>query len=122
MRRPSWRHVNFLSAEIVRRIVEPEGHRVLPVQKDRRLDPGWCAEDCRLTPESPSCVITGSDEVKVPLVTNAEKQNVGRTARKAVRQPRRKVVAVESVKARIRRPTYKEFKIVAFYDPLHEHQ
>jgi len=108
-----------ISSEMVRRIVEAEGRRVLQVQKDWQLDPGWTAADCREKADSPSCVITGADGVKVPLITEAEKQKRrahrkkgGKTSRSARRRGRKRKGSDQA---------YKEFKIVAFYDPLHEH-
>jgi hypothetical protein len=109
-----------ISAEMVRRIVEEEGRRVLQSQKDRELIPGWTAEDCRERPEDPSCVITGTDGVKVPMITEAEKQK-----RRAHRRQGGKVSSSRRQRGRKRQGSdqaYKEFKLVAFYDPSHQHQ
>lgn len=109
-----------ISAEMVRRIVEEEGRRVLQSQKDRELIPGWTAEDCRERPEDPSCVITGADGVKVPMITEAEKQK-----RRAHRRQGGKVSSSRRKRGRKRQGSdqaYKEFKLVAFYDPSHQHQ
>jgi len=108
-----------LSEEMFRRLVEAEGRRVLRAQKDRQLLPGWTVEACRETPSVPTCVITGSDGVKVPLITEVEKQKR--------RANRRKNGKGSSKGRRGRKPkgadqAYKEFKILAFYDPAHEHQ
>jgi hypothetical protein len=109
-----------VSVEMVRRIVEDEGRRVIVVQKDRRLDPGWTAADCREQPDSPSCVITGADGVKVPLITEAEKQT-----RRVRRVQGRKAGSAKRRRGRKRKGSdqaYKEFKLVAFYDPSHDHK
>lgn len=106
-----------ISAERVRWIVEEEGRRVLRVQKDRQLPPGWTAADCREKPDSPSCVITGADGVKVPLITESEKQK-----RRANKKQGRKTSSSKRRRGRKRKGSdqaYKEFKLVAFYDPSH---
>lgn len=67
--------------------------------------------------DSASCVITGADGVKVPLVTEAEKSKR--------RKNRRSKPRGRSRRRHIRRGSdqrYKEFKILAFYDPSHERQ
>jgi hypothetical protein len=110
-----------VSAEEIRLIVEAEGRRVIGVQKDRELLPGWTAKECRETPEAPSCVITGADGVLVPMITQAEKQK-----RRANRRAGRKASSSSKQRRGRKRQgadqAYKEFKLVAFYDPSHEHQ
>jgi hypothetical protein len=109
-----------LSEEMMRRVVEAEGRRVLAAQKDRALEPGWTAEGCREKPEAATCVISGADGVKVPMVTEAEKQkrrSNGRAGGKASSSKRKR-----GRKRKGSDQAYKEFKIVAFYDPSHEHQ
>jgi hypothetical protein len=108
-----------LSDEMVRRIVEAEGRRVLEAQKDRQLPAGWTVEACREKPQGPTCVISGADGVKVPMITEGEKQK-----RRAHRREGRKGSSKRQ-RGRKRKGSdqaYKEFKIVAFYDPSHEHQ
>jgi hypothetical protein len=106
-----------LSPETVRRIVEAEGRRVVAQQRSGSLGPTWTAADCRPSPQEPTCVITGADGFMVPLVTQAEKdkRRQGR-ARRRPGQPKRRRMARGSDLA------YKEFKLVAFYDPAKEHQ
>jgi hypothetical protein len=110
-----------VSAEEIRLILEAEGRRVIGVQKDRELSPSWTARECRATPDSPSCVITGADGVLVPMVTQAEKQK-----RRAHRQAGGKASSSSKQRRGRKRQgadqAYKEFKLVAFYDPSHEHQ
>ncbi len=106
-----------LSPETLRQIVEAEGRRVVAQQRSGTLGPTWTAEDCRSRPQEPTCLITGADGVMVPLVTQAEKdKRRRRRARRRPGQPQRR---------RMHRGSdlpYKEFKIVAFYDPAKEHQ
>jgi hypothetical protein len=106
-----------LSPETVRQIVEGEGRQALGQQRSGDLGPGWTAADCRSGPQEPTCIITGADGVKVPLVTEAEKQKrrKRRARRKKGQPPRRRVARGSDL-------PYKEFKIAAFYDPAKEHQ
>lgn len=107
-----------VSAEMVRQVVEAEACEVARQQRVGALEPGWTAEDCRGGPDGQRCLITGADGVKVPLVTEGEKAK-----RRALR--RRRGPKVRRRRKRIGRgadQAYKEFKIVAFYDPSKEHQ
>jgi len=107
-----------LAPEMVRQVVEAEARHAAFQQRAGTLPPGWTAEDCRSVVEGTSCLITGADGVKVPLVTEAEKAK-----RRALR--RRRGPRVRRRRQRIGRgadQAYKEFKIVAFYDPSKEHQ
>ena len=106
-----------ISHETVRQIVEAEGRRIVGQQRSGVLGPPWTAEDCRSGPQEPTCVITGADGVMVPMVTQAEKakRRKGR-ARRRKGQPRRRPMDRGSDLP------YKEFKLVAFYDPSKEHQ
>ena len=107
-----------LTHEMMRQVVEAEGRYAATQQKAGALRPEWTAADCRDRPGGPTCLLTGADGVKVPLVTEGEKAK-----RRALRRKR-------GPKARRRRKrigrgsdqAYKEFKIVAFYDPSKEHQ
>jgi hypothetical protein len=106
-----------ISHESLRGIVETEGRQALLQQRSGGLGPNWKAEDCISGPGARSCVITGADGVTVPLVTEAEK-----VKRRRRRPCRRKG---QPPRPRIRRGSdqrYKEFKILTFYDPSHEHQ
>jgi len=106
-----------LTHEMLRRVVEAEGRQALAGQQAGWLAPTWTAADCRGGPGEPTCVLTGADGVKVPLVTEAEKAK--RRALRRRRGPksrrRRKRIGRGSDQA------YKEFKLVTFYDPSHEH-
>ncbi len=109
-----------LSGETLRVLVEAEGKRVLQAQRSGRLTLDWSAADCR-TEEKTTRIYLGSDGVMVPLVTDTEKIS----RRKKVKEKRRR----RGKKARplpARRSgadqSYKEFKIVAFYDETQEHR
>ena len=107
-----------VSHETVRGIVEGEGKQMLRQQRSGTLGPDWTAEDCRSgPPQESTCIITGADGVKVPLVTKAEKdKRRKRRSRRRKGQPKRRPMHRGSDLP------YKEFKIVAFYDPSKEHQ
>jgi hypothetical protein len=80
----------------------------------------WSAADCK-TPEETTRIYLGSDGVMVPLVTDTEKmarrkkvkEERRRRGKKARPLPARKSGADQS---------YKEFKIVAFYDETQGHR
>jgi hypothetical protein len=106
-------HLN-VSKETLRQLVEQEGRSVIEAQRRGVLAPDWEAKDCQ-TESGATRVYLGADGVMVPLVTDAEKQK-RRTAVKKKRQqcgrkcrplPARKTGADQS---------YKEFKVVTFYD------
>ena len=106
-----------ISHESVRQIVEAEGRQVVREQRSGVLGPAWTVEDCRSGPQEPTCTITGADGVMVPLVTQIEKDK--RRQRRAPRRPGR------PKRRRMHHGSdlpYKEFKIVAFYDPSKDHQ
>ena len=107
-----------LAPEMLRQVVEAEASHAAQQQRAGTLPPGWTAEDCRSVLSGASFLITGADGVKVPLVTEAEKAK-----RRALR--RRRGPKVRRRRRRMGRgadQAYKEFKIVAFYDPSKEHQ
>jgi hypothetical protein len=106
-----------LSHETLRSVVEAEGLQGLAQQGLGELGPAWTAADCIDKPSDKSCVITGADGVMVPLVTEQEKSK-RRRGRKRRRKglPRRRCIRRGSDQS------YKEFKILTFYDPSHEHQ
>lgn len=107
-----------LTHEALRQAVEGEGRVAAALQQAGSLAPTWTSADCRAGPQSPSCLLTGADGVKVPLVTEVEKAKRRALRRKPGPRARRR-------RQRIRRGSdqaYKEFKLVAFYDPAKEHQ
>lgn len=107
----------------MRQIVEGEGQRVNALRTSGVVGPGWQASDCAVAPGGPTRVMTGSDGVKVPLITEAEKRRrrenqarrrAGRKARRSRRDGRRRVRGADQ--------PYKEFKIGVFYDEPRTHQ
>jgi hypothetical protein len=124
-------HVH-LSGELLRQLVEAEGRAVQAAHQTGTLTLGWTAGDCRIPDAHRAAagpagagpatrVYLGADGVKVPLVTDAEKQ----TRRQRVKQKRRR-------RGRKCRPLpkakcgadqrYKEFKIVTYYDEGQQHR
>ena len=107
-----------LSAETLRTIVERQGLQAAAAQQRGQIRPDWTAGDCGGQHPDGTCVITGADGVKVPLVTRGEKAK--RRALRRRRGPR--------PRCRRRRmhpgsdQPYKEFKLVAFYSPHKQHQ
>jgi len=107
-----------LAPEMLRQVVEAEARHAAAGQRAGTLRPGWTAADCRAIADGVTCLITGADGVKVPLVTESEKAK--RRALRRTRGPR-----AHRRRKRIRRGSdqaYKEFKIVTFYDPSKQHQ
>lgn len=134
-----------LSGERLRQVVEAEGRAVLQTQQSGALVLGWTAADCHVpppaeagpaatapppprgtpaaaaTPAVATRVYLGSDGVKVPLVTDAEKQ-ARRTKIKQKRRRRgRKCQPLPKAKPGADQ-RYKEFKIVTFYDERQAHR
>jgi len=107
-----------LTHEMMRQVVEAEGRQVARLQQQGALGPTWTAGECRSGPQDPTCVITGADGVKVPLVTEAEKAKRRALRRRAGPRARRRRKRI----ARGADHAYKEFKLVAFYDPPKERQ
>jgi hypothetical protein len=110
-----------VSGEKLRQLVEAEGKAVLAAQRSGDFDLGWTASDCA-TEAGPTRVYLGSDGVKVPVVTAAEKE-VRRQKIKAKRRRRgKKCRPLPRAKAGADQK-YKEFKIVAYYseDQAHRH-
>jgi hypothetical protein len=103
------------SGETLRQLLEAEGRAVLAEQRRGAWPLDWSAAECR-TPQVLTRVYLGSDGVMIPLITD--------TAKKARRQKRRQ-------RGRQARPlgparagadqSYKEFKIVAYYDETQAH-
>jgi hypothetical protein len=131
-----------LSGESLRQVVEAEGRAVLRAQQSGALPLAWTAADCQVPPASagqpapPTAPATdlappaaaaatriylGSDGVKVPLITDAEKQ----ARRQKVKQKRRrcgkKCRPLPKAKPGADQ-RYKEFKIVTYYDEAQEHR
>jgi hypothetical protein len=115
-----------LSGELLRQVVEAEGKAVHKAAQTGQLPVNWSAADCVTydangNPTGQTRVYLGCDGVKAPLVTQAEKQ-VRRAAIKDKRRRRgKKCKPLPRAKAGADQ-SYKEFKIVTFYDETQEHR
>ena len=107
------------SREQVRQLVETEGKAVLEAAQKGQLRPVFTAEDCR-TESGVTRVYMGCDGVRVPTITQAEKKarrkKVVTKRRRRSRDKRRPLPPVKAGSDQ----SYKEFKIVTFYDEKHE--
>jgi hypothetical protein len=115
-----------LSDELVRQVVEAEGRAVLAAARAGPLTLSWTAADCHVRdedgrPTEVTRVYLGADGVKVPLVTEVEKQ----ARREQVKQKRRRRGRTCRPLPKAKRGAdqrYKEFKIVTYYDQEQEHR
>jgi hypothetical protein len=109
-----------VSKETLRELIEAEAKQVQRQFQRGELSADWTAEDCR-TPSGTTRVYEGCDGVKVPLITDQEKQK----RRAKVRQKRRLRGRPCKPLPRPRQGAdlpYKEFRIVNFYDESQEHR
>lgn len=106
------------SKETLRQLIESEGRRVIEAQRRGQLAPDWEARDCR-TESGTTRVYLGADGVMVPMVTDAEKQKRRDGVKKKRQQRGRKCRPLPPRKSGADQ-SYKEFKIVTFYDEEQE--
>src|SRR3954464_6424535 len=115
-----------LSGELLRQVVEGEGQAVQTAAQAGLLPLDWDASDCPAHDKDgkktgKTRLYLGSDGVKVPLVTQAEKD-----ARRAqVKAKRRRCGKKCRPLPRARAGAdqrYKEFKIVTYYDDTQDHR
>jgi hypothetical protein len=115
-----------LSGELLRQVVEAEGKAVQKAAEAGLLPLDWDARDCPAHDKDgqetgETRLYLGSDGVKVPLVTQAEKD--ARRARAKAKRRRRGRKCRPSPRARVGADQrYKEFKIVTSYDDLQDHR
>jgi hypothetical protein len=116
-----WRTAHIkVSKETLRQLVEEEGRAVLRATQRAELSPQWSGEDC--TTEEGTCrVYLGCDGVKVPLVTDEEKQKRRQNIRDKRRRRGRKCKPLPRAK-RGADNAYKEFKVGYLYDEKKEHR
>jgi hypothetical protein len=100
-----------LSSSALHSLVKREGRRAETAIRQGRYGPDWTALDC-----TNQTLVTGSDGVMVPMVTEQQKRK-----RRAAESKRRKEQGRKSTAKPWRPRTgsdgpYKEFKIVSFYD------
>jgi hypothetical protein len=105
-----------ISGRSLREMVETQGRAVLAPQRSGSLPPAFTTEDC-----TAGTLITGADGVMVPMVTEQQKQ------KRRATQSAKRIAQGRSSSASVGRPRrghdgpYKEFKLVAFYDPDKSH-
>jgi hypothetical protein len=115
-----------LSGEFLRQVVEAEGRAVQRAAQAGGLPLDWDASACLAhdadgRPTGSTRLYLGCDGVKVPLVTQTEKQ----TRRDRIKAKRRRRGRKCRPLPRAREGAdqrYKEFRIVTFYDDLQEHR
>jgi len=105
-----------LSGGTVRTVVENQGGAVLAQQRSETLRPGFTAADCTC-----ETLITGTDGVMVPLVTEQQKRKRRQTESAERMRQRRGSTAKAGRPRRGSDGPYKEFKVLAFYDPDKKH-
>jgi hypothetical protein len=105
-----------ISGRSLREMVQTQGRAVLAAQRSGALPPAFTAEEC-----TGGTLITGADGVMVPMVTEQQKQKRRQTeSAKRIPQGQSSSVSVGRPKRGSDGP-YKEFKLVAFYDPDKSH-
>ena len=106
-----------MSSSVVRQIVENEGSALSRAQHNNQAGPDFTVEDC-----TEKTVITGTDGVMVPMVT--EEQKLKRRKKQAAKRRKegRKSTAKPSRPRKGSDGPYKEFKVVTFYDKDKSHQ
>ncbi|MBE3040128.1 MAG: UPF0236 family protein [Chloroflexi bacterium] len=109
-----------ISKEALRQLIEGEGKVVLRALQRAELQPQWTAEECRTT-EGISRMYLGCDGVKVPLVTEEEKQKRRAKTREKRRRRGRRCRPLPRAKTGADQ-SYKEFRVANFYDETMEHR
>ena len=105
-----------LSGETIRTLVENQGRAVEAAQRSGSLRPGFTAGDC-----TDQTIISGADGVMVPLVSEEQKRKRRQSeSAKRAREGRRSTAGRGRPKAGSE-GTYKEFKVLSFYDPDKAH-
>ena len=107
-----------VSDETLRQLVEEEGKAAVRKFQRAEIDPGWTAEDCEVA-GGVTRVYQGCDGVKVPLVTEEEKQK----RRTKLREKRRRCGQKRRPLPRLRPGAdqpYKEFRVANFYSETME--
>lgn len=113
-----------LSYQSLRKIFQAEGQKLLVSQRTGKLAATFDAEQCRMGPDKPTCLITGADGFQVPLITGQEKSKrrakavqrrvkLRRKGHKLAPLPKRSVGSDQR---------WKEAKLVTFYDPSGRYQ
>ena len=106
-----------ISSNTIRQIVEQEGRTLVNAPRKGQVGPNFTSKDC-----TDSTVITGSDGVMVPMVTEDQKQKRRQTEAKKRIEEKRKSTARAARPRQGSDGDYNEFKIVTFYDKDKSHQ
>jgi hypothetical protein len=105
-----------ISGGTVREMVETQGRDVMAAQRDGSLRPAFTAAEC-----TAQTLLTGTDGVMVPMVTEQQKQRRRETeSAKRIEQGRSSTAPAGRPKQGSDGP-YHEFKLVTFYDPDKSH-
>jgi len=105
-----------ISRERLRQIVESEGKVACQIVQKGLLEIGFGAEDCKTGIDGPSRIYVGTDGVKVPMVTQKEKDKRRKNRRKKRSGNKRRRMHRGADNA------YKEFKIAVMYDESNENR
>ena len=105
-----------ISPERLRMICESEGQRVLLLQSKGCIEGDLNVQNSKTSPDGLSRVYAGVDGVKVPMITQEEKQKRRRKRGPKVKGSRRRRMHIGADNS------YKEFKIAAFYDESNDHR
>jgi uncharacterized protein UPF0236 len=103
-----------LNKESLRQLVEAEGKAALRAMQRAELSPTWSASDCR-TEQGTTRVYAGCDGVKVPLITEEEKQKRRTKVREKRKSRGRKCKPLPRAKTGAD-CSYKDFKVGYLYD------
>ena len=106
-----------ISSSAMQDLVKREGRRANCAIGQGQYGPNWTAEDC-----TDQTLITGSDGVMVPVVTEQQKRKRRASEAKKRQKEGRKSTAPACRPRTGSEGPYKEFKIVSFYDPDKAHQ
>jgi len=105
-----------ISGGTVRQIAEAEGRAVQAVQRRGDLAPAFTSADC-----TDGTLVTGTDGVMVPLVTEQQKRKRRKTEAAKRRQSGLRSTAPRGRPRQGSDGDYKEFKVLSFYDPDKSH-
>lgn len=109
-----------VSKETLRSLVEGEGKNLLRQLRRGELGPEWSSSDCQ-TEQGATRLYIGCDGVKVPLVTDAEKQKRRKNVREKRRRRGRKCKPLPRLKTGSD-CAYKDFKVAYLYDEEKGHR
>lgn len=113
-----------LSYQSLRKVFQAEGQKLLIGQRTGGLAATFNAEQCRVDPDRPTCLITGADGFQVPLITDQEKRKrrAKATQRRAKLRRKGHTLAPLPKRSRGSDQRWKEAKLVTFYDPSGRYQ